>query len=435
LESGCENPTRRPAILEVKTLLNWVQPLEGFVYAEAKRDERGGAKRIEVAIRADARCRPRCGRCLRHCRGYDRQPVRRWGFVPLWAIAVELVYAPRRVECPRCGVRVEHMPWSRGKRPWSVAMMVFLAGWARRLSWKETARAFGVSWEAVFRSVEWVVQWGLGHRVIGPVEAIGIDEIHTGRRRRAQERFVTLIYQIDKGCRRLLWIGRGRTVRALRRGLLGLGEDVLGGIRFVCSDMWKPYLAAVRKMLPEATHIIDRFHIAMHLNEAVDKTRRAENAALRGRPRAEKLKKMRWVLLRRGSRVRGRARQRLAELLNSRLKTATAWMFKETFGHFWKYKSSSYAYEFLCLWTAQVMRSRIEPMKKVARMLRAHEDLILNWFKARGAFCAGAVEGLNNKIRVVTRRSYGLRTHRALEIALYHTLGKLPEPPLTHRFC
>ncbi len=86
-------------------------------------------------------------------------------------------------------------------------------------------------------------------------------------------------------------------------------------------------------------------------------------------------------------------------------------------------------------WTQRALRSRLEPMKKVARMLRAHEPLILNWFKAKGEVSSGAVEGLNNKIRVVTRRAYGFRTFKAMEIALYHNLGRLPEPTFTHRFC
>ena len=81
------------------------------------------------------------------------------------------------------------------------------------------------------------------------------------------------------------------------------------------------------------------------------------------------------------------------------------------------------------------MRSRLEPMKKVARMLRTHEELLLNWFRAKGDISSGAVEGLNNKVRVVTRRSYGFRTYKATEIALYHTLGRLPEPETAHSFC
>ncbi len=173
----------------------------------------------------------------------------------------------------------------------------------------------------------------------------------------------------------------------------------------------------------------------MHLNQAVDQVRRAESGRLRGRPLAERLKRMRWQLLRRGSRVRGRARRKLDALVASKLATARAWNLKESFQYLWHYKSYIWAGAFLDYWCARAMRSRIEPMKKVARMLRTHEELLLNWFKAKGEISGGAVEGLNNKIRVVTRRAYGFRTFDAMEIALYHTLGKLPEPESTHRFC
>ena len=133
--------------------------------------------------------------------------------------------------------------------------------------------------------------------------------------------------------------------------------------------------------------------------------------------------------------MRGRARQKLNALLASKLATARAWEYKEAFFHFWTYKSVSWAAAFLDYWCFRAMRSRLEPVKKVARMLRAHEDLILNWFRAKGEISGGAVEGLNNKIRVVTRRSYGFRTCHAMELALYHNLGRLPEPESTHEFC
>jgi transposase len=331
---------------------------------------------------------------------------------------------------------VEHIPWSEGKRPITSAMMGFLARWARRLSWRETARVFQTSWEAVYRSIEWFVQWGLARRVLEGVEALGVDEIHWGHGLRA-DNFLTVIYQIDAGCRRLLWVGKRRTQASLRRGLQTLGPEVVQGLRFVCSDMWKPYLQVIAAYLPQVLHVLDRFHITSHLNQAVDQVRRAENSRLRaaGQVIAERLKHLRWPLLRRGSRVRGQARQRLNALLVSKLATARAWDLKEAFSHFWKYKSLIWAQAFLDAWCSRALRSRLEPMKKVARMLRTHEPLILNWFRAKGEISAGTVEGLNNKIRVVTRRSYGFRTFEAMEIALYHTLGRLPEPESTHRFC
>jgi transposase len=378
----------------------------------------------------------RCSRCRRPAPGYDQLEEREWQHVPLWGIEVWFRYAPRRVECAEHGVVVEHVPWNEGKRTLTTAMMGFLARWARRLSWREVAETFQVSWEAVYRSVAWFVAWGLAHRELKGVESIGVDEIHWGRGLRAIN-FLTVIYQIDAHCRRLLYVGKGRSKRTLQQGLKVLGPAVVQGLRFACSDMWKPYLEVIAAQASQALQVLDRFHITMHLNQAVDEVRRAESARLRaaGGMAAQKLKRMRWALLRRGSRVRGRARQKLNALLTSKLATARAWELKETFAHFWKYHSVLWAGAFLDYWTYRARRSRLEPMKKVARMLRAHEELLLNWFRAKGEISNGAVEGLNNKIRVITRRSYGFRTYEVMEIALYHTLGRLPEPESTHRYC
>ena len=377
----------------------------------------------------------KCSLCHKAAPGYDRLPERWWLFVPVWGVATSFRYAPRRVECPQDGVVEEEIPWSQGKRPVTVAMMGFLSRWARRLSWRETARAFDTSWECVYRSVDWYVQWGLAHRKLEGVKSIGVDDLHWGQSKGANS-FLTVIYQIDTHCRRLLWVGKKRTQATLRRGLAALGSEVVGGLRFVCSDMWRPYLNVIAAKASQALHVLDRFHITMHLNQAVDQVRRAESTRLRGHPMAERLKKMRWKLLRKGSRVRGRAKHKLCGLLYAKLGTGRAWMLKETFQDFWRYRSLFWAKAFLDVWTTRALRSRLEPMQKVARMLRSHEKLILNWFKAKGEISNAAVEGLNNKIRVVTRRSYGFRTYDAMEIALYHTLGKLPEPDeFTHSFC
>lgn len=431
-ESGVKKePTTQ---LEVKTILNRIQRFVGFIYSSIRLRGSGGSLRIEAQIEPHQGVRGKCATCLKPCPGYDQLPERRWLFVPLWGIIVHFFYQPRRVECAEHGVGVEHIPWSQGKRPVTTAMMGFLARWARRLSWRETARTFHTSWESVYHSVEWFVEWGLAHRVLEGVRSMGIDEIHWGQGKRADS-FLTVIYQIDGHCRRLLWVGRRRTKATLRSGLKVLGPAVVSGLRYVCSDMWQPYLKVMAQQAGQALHILDRFHIVQHLNQAVDQVRRAESTRLHGKPMAAKLKKMRWKLLRRGSRVRGQARVKLWGLLESKMATGRAWDLKECFGYFWHYKSIYWAGGFLDYWTERAMRSRLEPMKKVARMLRKHEALLLNWFKAKGEVSSGAVEGLNNKIRVVTRRSYGFRTYKAMEIALYHNLGRLPEPETTHRFC
>lgn len=425
--------------LQVKTLLNAIQHFPGFVYQDIRlhRHGDGRPRHVEIAVQPHGGIPPKCSRCLQPAPGYDQLPQRSWLFIPLWGIQTSFVFAARRVQCAVHGVVVEHIPWSDGKRPVTLAMMCFLSRWARRISWRETARAFHTSWECVYRSVEWFVQWGLAHRKLEGVRSIGVDEIHWGKSKRA-DNFLTVIYQIDGHCRRLLWVGKRRTQATLRRGLASLGTEVVQGLRFVCSDMWRPYLNVIAAQAGQALQVLDRFHITSHLNAALDQVRRAECGQLRaaGRASAERLKNMRWKLLRRTSRVRGRARGQLSLLLNSKLVTARAWALKDLFEHFWTYKSVRCAGEFLQYWTWRALRSRIEPVKKVARTLRSHEELLMNWFRAKGEISSGAVEGLNNKIRVVTRRSYGFRTYDAMEIALYHTLGKLPEPgEFTHRFC
>lgn len=113
------------------------------------------------------------------------------------------------------------------------------------------------------------MEWGLENRQLRDVHSIGINEIHWGKSHRSAT-FLTVIYQIDAGCRRLLWVGRKRTKSTLRRGLNVLGSQVVAGLRFVCSDIWKPYLSVVSQMAGHALHVVDRFHVVMNLNKAVD---------------------------------------------------------------------------------------------------------------------------------------------------------------------
>lgn len=421
--------------LTFKTILNQIQPINGFVFSDERiRDYRGGGLIIDVTIREHKQREAICPKCGKACPTYDHLSEREWQFVPCWGLAVYFHYAPRRVSCPEHGILVEAMPWSDGKRPYCKAMMQFLGNWARRLSWQETATIFKVSWQAVYRAVDWMVDWGLKHRSLDGITAISMDEIHVGHGKKSFN-YLTVIYEIDAQCRRLLWVGRKRTAATLRKGLAALGDPVLKGIRYVCSDMWKAYLNVVGTRLKHACHMIDRFHITQHLNEAVDEVRRKDVAAMTARPRAkQKLKKMRWILLSRKTRVLGKAREKLNRLLSGRLQTGKAYILKEAFGHFWDYRSVTWAGAFMRAWIQRAKRSRIAPMIKVANMIEAHEGLILNWIRARREVFTGATEGLNNKARVVTRRSYGFRTFHVMELALYHTLGQLPEPAVTHEF-
>jgi len=413
----------------VTRLLNACHHQPGFVYQGARLRE--AEQTIEVDVRPRRGSRPICSGCNQRSAGYDTLTERRFEFIPIWGYAVVLLYAMRRVSCRGCGVKVEQVPWAMGKHTLCKAYMLFLAQWGRRMSWRETAKAFGTSWEKVFHAVEWVVQWGLAHRELGSLQAIGVDEIQYGR----GHEYLTLVYQIEAGNKRLLWVGEERTIASFQRFFDLIGKELAEGIAFVCSDMWKPYLKLIKQNCPNALNILDRFHVVATLNKAIDEVRASEARRMAQDGCEPVLKKTRWCVLKSKKNLSGKQRGRLRELLKYHLKTVRAYLLKEDFQQFWSYTSPTWAGKFLDQWCTQVMRSQIEPMKKVVGTLRRHRELLLNYFHARKQFSSGVVEGLNNKCKVTMRKAYGFRTFRATEIALYHVLGKLPEPEVAHRFC
>jgi len=417
--------------MQLKSILNRVERYKSFVYKKVTWVEDASEPTIEVRIEPRANGRLVCSGCGRPGPGYDRLPVRRFQFVPLWGIAVFFVYAMRRVDCPSCGVTVERVPWARGKSRLTTSFRWFLARWAKRLSWLEVASIFRTTWRNVFRSVKHAVFWGVVHQELGSIEAIGVDEIQWRR----GHCYLTLVYQIEEDMKRLLWVAQERTEQGLRGFFQTLDAEVRQSIRFVCSDMWQPYLNVVAEQLKHAVHILDRFHIMKKMNEAIDEVRRGEAARLERDGYEPVLKHSRWCLLKRRENLTEKQTVKLAELLQYNLQSVRSHLLREDFQQFWEYTSPVWAGKFLDQWCTRTLRSRIEPMKKIVRSLREHRDLILNWFRARGTVSAGAVEGLNNKAKLTTRKAYGFRTYEAIEIALYHTLGKLPEPKFTHEFC
>lgn len=417
--------------MQLKTILNRVEHYKSFVYGKVQWVEDAERLTLEVEVLARANSRPICSGCGRPGPGYDRLPPRRFEFVPLWQIAVFLVCAPRRVQCSRCGVKVEQLPWADSKCHLTTSYRWFLAGWARRLSWQQTATAFQTTWEHVRDAVKHAVFWGIVHRDLTGVEAIGVDEVQWQR----GHKYLTLVYQIDAECKRLLWIGKERTTASFRGFFQTLGAPVAAGLQYVCSDMWKPYLEVIAEQAPDAIHILDRFHIMARMNKAIDEVRAAEARRLKQDGYEPVLKHSRWCLLKRPENRTGPQEVKMQELLKYNLQSVRAHLQREDFQRFWEYQSPAWAGKFLDQWCRQVMRSQIEPMKKVARTIRNHRELILNWFEARGTMSSGVVEGLNNKVKLTTRKAYGFRTEEAVKLALYHNLGALPEPEFTHRFC
>lgn len=415
----------------VKTILNNIEKFKSFVYGGDYFEEHRGERRIIIELSARQNSQGECNDCGKRCPTYDTQLARDYEYVPLWNIHFYFRYAARRVQCKEHGIHVERLPWASGKEHMTTSYQYFLATWAKRLSWKETANVFSTSWDSVYRAVAKVVEYGLANREWDNVEQLGVDEIAVFK----GHRYLTMVYQLDKGLRRLLWCGEERKTTTLMAFFKEFGKARSARLKFVCSDMWRPYLNVIKKKARNALNILDRFHIMKKFNEAIDEVRRQEVKELKAEGSDNVLHHGRWLLLKKKENLTEKQTVKLSKLLQINLKSIKAYLMREDFQQFWSYTSAKWAKKFLQDWATRAMQSNLAPMKKVAKMLRSHKTLILNWFKAKGELSSGAVEGLNNKAKLTMRKAYGFKTLKCLKIALYHQMANLKEPPLTHRFC
>ena len=413
----------------VKTVLNRLVRFKSFVLGNVFFEKREGEEAVIVEITPRKGGRPVCQECGRKGPGYDVQPARTFQYLPLFDYKVFFLYAPRRVNCSLHGIHVEALPWGSGKEHLTNDYKLFLGRWARRLSWSETARVFRTSWDSVYRAVSYMVDYGLKHRSLEGITQLGIDEIAVFK----GHKYLTLVYQLNAGVRRLLWCGTDRKTDTLLTFFKEFSPERCARLEYICTDMWAPFLDAIRQCAPEALNILDRFHIMKKFGEAIDQIRRDEHKAFKAEGQSV-LEKARWALLKRPENLTENQTARLADLLKLNIQSVKAYLLREDFQRFWEFKHASVAGRFLDSWCKRTMRTKLEPMKKVARMLQNHKPLIMNWFAAKGTLSSGAVEGLNLKAKLTMRKAFGFRSTDSLKIALYHTLGNLPDPPGTHGF-
>lgn len=415
----------------LKTILNRSLRFKGFVYESAE----FCGEAIMVTVGSRKRSHPICSRCGQPGPVYDHERNNRvFEHIPIWGFPVFFVYQMRRVNCRGCGrVLVEQVPWATGKHHITDVYRCFLANWAKVLAWQEVARRFRTCWQTVFRSVQYVVDYGLRHRQVEDVQALGIDELAWQK----GHEYVTAVYQIDREHQRLLWIGRERTEKTLRGFFTTMEIESPGfcqRVRVVCSDMWKAYGTVIQERIGQAVHVLDRFHIMQYFGKALDKIRADEARHLRTCGQKPLLKKTRWCLLKRPENLSDPQRARLGDLLQLNLRTIRAYLLKEQFQLFWQYRSAFWAGRFMETWCRRVMRSRLRPLKDIAQMLRTHQKEILNWFRLKKAFSCAIVEASNNKFKLAIRKAFGFRSFDVLQVAVLHQLGDLPEPMFAHEF-
>ena len=359
-----------------------------------------------------------CGACSRRTRRiHSRRPRREWRDLRVRDQTLVLAYSPCRVSCLACGARVEHVPWAHRWQRITKALSLALAQLSRKLSWKETAAHFGVNWKTVSAAVKSAVERGLKLRPWRPLRAIGIDEVSRSK----GQRYLTLVYDLERS--RLVWIGENRDAETMNRFFEWLGPRRARSIVIVCCDMWAVYLAAIRARLPRASVVFDRFHVVQHLNRAVDEVRRESWRKLTGEEK-NAFKRTRWLWLKNPWNLLREERRRLSALCHRNQPIVRAYYLKEAFQRFWDYKRPGWSEPYLKQWLWWASHSRLYPFKRFARMIREHLDGILAWTQLRVS--NGALEGMNNKVKVVSHRAYGYRTTETYITAIWHGCGDLP---------
>lgn len=381
---------------------------------------------LVVSVRPTQR-RSRCGRCGRRAPRYDRRPVRRWLHLPWGRSSVELFYAPWRVSCRRCGVRVERVAWAPEAGRFTYAFEELAAYLAQVTDKTQVMRLLGIAWKTVGSIVERVVERRLDPDRLSGLRRIGIDEFSYKKR----HHYLTIVVDHDR--QRVVWAGEGRSAEALAPFFDALGVEGCEAIELVTIDLSAAYTKAVREKLPNAEIVYDRFHVQRLVSDALDEVRRELVRELATDPdQARAIKRTRFVLLMNPWNLSRSQRRKLSEIQQTNQRLYRAYLLKETLAQALDYRQPRRAERALRDWLDWASRSRLAPFVKAARTIRKHLPGILAYIRTR--LTNGLVEGLNNRIRMIARRAYGFHSHQALSAMIFLNCGGIQlDPPLPTR--
>jgi transposase len=381
---------------------------------------------LAVSVRPRWR-RCRCGECGRMAPRYDRRPLRRWRHMPWGRASVDLLYEPWRVCCPRCGIRVEQVPWASRASRFSLAFEELAAYLSQITDRTQVHRLLGISWVTVGSIVERVVARRLDPERLVGLRSIGIDEFSYRKR----HHYLTVVVDHDR--RRVVWASEGRDAETLTRFFAGLGAEGCQRIETVTIDLAAAYLKAVGAALPDAEIVFDRFHVQRLASDALDEVRRSLVRELASDPEtARAVKRTRFVLLKNPWNLTRTQRRKLSEVQRSNQRLYRAYLLKETLAQALDYRQPWRARQALRNWLAWASRSRLQPFIRAARTIRKHLTGITVYVRTR--LSNGLTEGLNGKIRVIARRAYGFHSAQALIAMIFLNCGGIQlDPPLPTR--
>jgi transposase len=378
------------------------------------KDRRHGEVRVHVEGSAEQRPCPECGR---PCRGYDHLS-RRWRHLDTCQYPTILVVDVPRVQCPDHGVRQVQVPWSEKGSRFTALFEALIIDWLQEASLAAVARLLGLTWHEVDGVMQRAVRRGLSRRESKLPRQIGIDETSFQRR----HEYVTVI--LDRETHRVSHVADGRGREVLDAYYRSHSPTEREAVASVTMDMWAPYIEATREHVPDADTKIafDKFHVAQHLGNAVDKVRREEHRTLRD-VGDEQLNRTKYLWLRNPDAFTAEAWDRFAPLRQSSLKTSRAWAIKEFAMTLWSYRRRGWARQAWQRWYSWAIRSRLEPIKKVARMVKAHLEGILTAV-VLGINNARA-ESINARIQWLKYTARGFRNRERFRDAIYFHLGGL----------
>jgi transposase len=317
----------------------------------------------------------------------------------------------RRVSCRRCQkVKQEKLEWL-AEFPFYTKRFAFYVGRRCRGSTiQDIAKELHLNWKTVKVLEKQYMREQL-RRVSNPgPKVIGIDEFSL----RKGHTYRLVVSDLER--KRPIWFGgEDRSEESLDRFYQWLGSKKSQKIKLAVMDMWKAFRNSTAKNAPQAGILFDKFHVVRHLNEALDKVRKREYARLTGRSR-EYIKGQKYMLLSRWEHLNSDGRESLKKLLKANKRLHTAYLLKESFGQLWGYKREGWARRFFENWLCALKWQRLKPYEEFAKMIDRHWDGIAAFCQLENKVSLGFVEGLNNKIRVIQRRAYGLRDEEYLRL-------------------
>ena len=385
-----------------------------------------GEGEVRIFVEVEEGAKLTCPTCGKASPGYDARE-RRWRHLDTMQYRTIVIGEVPRVECTEHGVSQVAVPWAEPSSRFTALFEALVIDWLLEASFSAVARQLRLSWDAVAGIQDRAVQRGMARRARRLPRRVGVDETSFQKR----HEYVTTVNDLDAEV--VLYVADDRTQAALDGFFEQLGEDC-SGLAAVVMDMWAAYIASTRQHVPQADRkiVFDKFHVATHLGDAVDRVRRRENRELRAAG-DNRLVATKYLWLWNPEHMERRQWQRFAPLRDSRLRVARAWAIKEAAMALWGYRSRGWAIRMWKQWCGWALRSRLEPIRQVARMVQRHWDGVIN--AATTNVTNARSEGLNSKIQWIKRMACGYRNRERFRNAIYFHLGGLdlyPRSLATH---